>query len=166
MRLSGWRVLREGHIGNKGGQPHWQDTTSRAEYDAVIIGGDGHGLSTAYYLAKKRGLTDIAVLEGYPGGGTVGRNTTIVHGNNFLDGNTQFYSHFLKLWEGLEEDLNYSLMHLPGAAGGHDAVALGYVPVASPRGVDLIQQCEVTDIDIENEQVRGVCNTRRQTSAK
>jgi sarcosine oxidase subunit beta len=112
MRFSGLRVLKEGLTGNRGWTPHWRDPAPKAEYDAVIIGGGGHGLSTAYYLAKNHGMTNIAVLEkGYLGGGNVGRNTTIVRANYFLPGNSEFYSHSLKLWEGMEEDLNYNVMH-------------------------------------------------------
>ncbi len=105
-------MLREGLTGNKGWGPHWRDPEPKAAYDAVIIGGGGHGLSTAYYLAKNHGMTNIAVLEkGYLGGGNVGRNTTIVRANYGQHGNSEFYSHSLKLWEGLEEDLNYNAMH-------------------------------------------------------
>lgn len=112
MRFSGLRVLKEGLTGNKGWRPHWRDPAPKPEYDLVIIGGGGHGLSTAYYLARDHGLTNVAVLErGYIGGGNIGRNTTIVRANYFLQGNSEFYSHSLKLWEGLEEDLNYNVMH-------------------------------------------------------
>src|SRR5690606_11905925 len=79
--------------------------------DALIIGGGGHGLATAYYLARNHGLTRIAVLErGLLGQGNVGRNTTIVRANYLLPGNSEFYSHSLKLWEGLEQELNYNVM--------------------------------------------------------
>ncbi len=112
MKFSGWRILKEGLTGNKGWQPHWRDPEPRPEYDIVIIGGGGHGLATAYYLAKEHGLRNIAVLErGYIGGGNVGRNTTIVRANYALPGNSEFYSHSLKLWEGLEDALNYNVMH-------------------------------------------------------
>lgn len=221
--------MREGLTGNKGWGPHWRNPEPRAEYDAIIIGGGGHGLSTAYYLAKNHGMTNIAVLEkGYLGGGNVGRNTTIVRANYGQQGNSEFYSHSLKLWEGLEEDLNYNAMHsarglinlfhsdgqrdafarrgnmminqgddaelldregvrhlLPyldfdnirfpvyggllhrrGGTARHDAVAWGYARGADQRGVDLIQQCEVTGIDIENGQVRGVQTTRGAIRAK
>ena len=78
----------------------------------VLIGGGGHGLATAYYLAKNHGYRNIAVLEkGYLGSGNIGRNTTIVRANYFLQGNSEFYSHSLKLWEGLEAELNYNVMH-------------------------------------------------------
>ncbi|MCB2117554.1 MAG: FAD-dependent oxidoreductase, partial [Rhodobacteraceae bacterium] len=112
MRYSGLRVLREGLSGNTGWRPAWRDPAPKEEYEVLIIGGGGHGLSTAYYLAKNHGITNIAVLEkGYLGGGNVGRNTTIVRANYFLPGNSEFYSHSLKLWEGLELDLNYNVMH-------------------------------------------------------
>lgn len=229
MRFSGLRVLKEGLTGNKGWTPHWRDPEPKAEYDIVIIGGGGHGLSTAYYLAKEHGLTNVAVLEkGYIGGGNIGRNTTIVRANYFLQGNSEFYSHSLKLWEGLEEDLNYNVMHsqrgiinlfhsdgqrdaaarrgnmmisqgddavllgrdelksmLPylnydnlrfpiygglyharGGTARHDAVAWGYARGADQRGVDLIQNCEVTGIDIENGVVRGVQTSRGPIRAK
>ena len=112
MRFSGWRVLREGLSGNTGWTPHWRDPDPKPEYDVVIIGGGGHGLSTAYYLARMHGITNVAVLEkGYIGSGNIGRNTTIVRANYYLPGNSEFYSHSLKLWEGLERELNYNVMH-------------------------------------------------------
>lgn len=107
MRFSGLKVLAEGLTGNKGWAGHWRDAQPKPVYDMVIIGGGGHGLSTAYYLAKNHGMTNIAVLEkGYLGGGNVGRNTTIVRANYFLQGNSEFYSHSMKLWEGLEQELS------------------------------------------------------------
>ena len=229
MRYSGFKVFTEGLFGNKGWRPAWRDPAPKAEYDAIIIGGGGHGLSTAYYLAKNHGLTNIAVLEkGYLGGGNIGRNTTIVRANYFLPGNSEFYSHSLKLWEGLEADLNYNVMHsqrglinlfhsdgqrdafarrgnamvnqgddaelldqdgvralLPyldfeqtrfpiyggllhrrGGTARHDAVAWGYARGADQRGVDLIQNCEVTGIDVENGRVTGVQTTRGAIRAK
>jgi len=229
MRFSALRILKEGLTGNKGWGAHWRDPDPKAEYDAIIIGGGGHGLSTAYYLAKNHGLTNIAVLEkGYIGGGNVGRNTTIVRANYFLNGNSEFYSHSLKLWEGLEEVLNYNVMHsqrglinlfhsdgqrdafvrrgnamvnqgddaalldregvrkhLPyldfdnvrfpiyggllhprGGTARHDAVAWGFARGADMRGVDIIQNCEVTGIDIENGAVTGVQTTRGAIKTK
>ncbi len=112
MRYSGWKVITEGLLGNKGWGKAWRDPAPKAEYDAIVIGGGGHGLATAYYLAKNHGLTNIAVLEkGYLGSGNIGRNTTIVRANYFLPGNSEFYSHSLKLWEKLETELNYNVMH-------------------------------------------------------
>jgi sarcosine oxidase subunit beta len=229
MRYSALAVLKEGLTGQKGWKPVWRDPAPKSEYDIVIIGGGGHGLSTAYYLAKEHGLRNVAVLEkGYLGGGSVGRNTTIVRANYFLPGNSEFYSHSLKLWEGLERDLNYNVMHsqrglinlfhsdgqrdafvrrgnaminqgddailldregvrqhLPyldfdntrfpiyggllhprGGTARHDAVAWGYARGADQRGVDLIQNCEVTGIDIENGRVTGVQTTRGAIRAK
>ncbi|MBE1282611.1 MAG: sarcosine oxidase subunit beta family protein [Rhodobacteraceae bacterium] len=229
MQFSGWRVLKEGLTGNKGWTPHWRDPQPKSEYDIIIIGGGGHGLSTAYYLAKEHGLRNIAVLEkGYLGGGNIGRNTTIVRANYFLPGNSEFYSHTLKLWEGLEEELNYNVMMsqrgqialfhsdaqrdaaarrgnaiinqgddaemlsveklrqmvpflnydnarfpiygalLQRRAGTarHDAVAWGYARGADQLGVDLIQNCEVTGIDIEGGEVKGVQTVRGAIRAK
>lgn len=112
MRFSALRILKEGLTGNTGWGPLWRTPEPKASYDAIIIGGGGHGLSTAYYLAKNHGLTNIAVIEkGYLGGGNVGRNTTIVRANYMLPGNSEFYSHSLKLWGGMEADLNFNAMH-------------------------------------------------------
>ena len=112
MRYSGWQVLKQGLTGNKGWQPAWRDPDPKPQYDVLIIGGGGHGLATAFYLAKEHGITNVAVLErGYLGGGNVGRNTTIVRANYGLPGNSEFYSHSLKLWEGMEQELNYNVMH-------------------------------------------------------
>jgi sarcosine oxidase subunit beta len=229
MRYSGLRVIAEGFLGNKGWKPVWRDPAPKSDYDVLIIGGGGHGLSTAHYLAKNHGITNVAVLEkGYIGSGNIGRNTTIVRANYFLPGNSEFYSHSLKLWEGLEADLNYNVMHsqrglinlfhsdgqrdafvrrgnaminqgddailldragvrkhLPyldfdnirfpvyggllhprGGTARHDAVAWGYARSADSRGVDLIQNCEVTGIDIENGKVTGVQTTRGAIRAR
>ncbi|MBO9403356.1 sarcosine oxidase subunit beta family protein [Shimia sp. R9_3] len=111
MRYSGFRVIKEALTGHKGWRPTWRDAAPQADYDFVIIGGGGHGLATAYYLAKQFGQKRIAVLEkGWIGGGNVGRNTTIVRSNYMLDGNEPFYEFSLKLWEGLEQELNYNAM--------------------------------------------------------
>ena len=223
MRYSALRILTEGLTGNRGWGPAWRTPEPKAAYDAIVIGGGGHGLATAYYLAKNHGLRDIAVLEkGWLGSGNIGRNTTIVRANYFLPGNSEFYSHSLKLWEGLERELNYNVMHsqrglinlfhsdgqrdafarrgnaminqgddailldragvrelLPyldfeqtrfpiygglyhprGGTARHDAVAWGYARGADRLGVDLIQNCEVTGIDITGGRVTGVQTTR------
>ncbi|SOH92578.1 sarcosine oxidase subunit beta [Monaibacterium marinum] len=111
MGYSGFKVFLEGLRGNTGWKPVWRDPAPKAHYDVIIIGGGGHGLTTAYYLAKNHGITNVAVLErGYLGGGNVGRNTTIVRANYLLPGNSEFYSHSLKLWEGMEQELNYNTM--------------------------------------------------------
>ena len=111
MRYSGLRVLKEALTGHKGWKPAWRDVAPQAHYDYIVIGGGGHGLATAYYLARNHGAKRVAVLEkGWIGGGNVGRNTTIVRSNYLLDGNEPFYEHSLKLWEGLEQDINYNAM--------------------------------------------------------
>lgn len=111
MRYSGIRVIKEALSGHKGWGPLWRDPEPKPHYDFVIIGGGGHGLATAYYLAREFGESRIAVLErGWIGGGNVGRNTTIIRSNYLLDGNEPFYEFSLKLWEGLEQDFNYNAM--------------------------------------------------------
>ena len=111
MRYSGFKVIKEALTGHKGWTPVWREPKPQSHYDIVIIGGGGHGLATAHYLAKVYGEKSIAVIEkGWIGGGNVGRNTTIIRSNYLLDGNEPFYEFSLKLWEGLEQDINYNAM--------------------------------------------------------
>ena len=229
MRYSAFKILKEGLTGNKGWTPVWREPDPKPEYDVVIIGGGGHGLSTAYYLAKEFGVTNVAVVEkGWIGSGNIGRNTTIIRSNYGLEGNQPFYEMSMKLWEGLEQDFNYNAMvsqrgilnlihsdpqrdafarranamRLSGAdsvllgpeeirkmcpyldyhnarfpiqgalwqpRGGtvrHDAVAWGYARGADSRGVDIIQNCEVTGIDVENGVCTGVQTSRGAIRAK
>ena len=228
MRFSALRILKESLTGNMNWTPHWRNPSPKSKYDVIIIGGGGHGLSTAYYLAKNHGIRNVAVLEkGHLGSGNIGRNTTIVRANYLLPGNSEFYSHSLKLWEGLEADLNYNIMmsqrglimlcHSDGQRdafvrranamrsrgddahmlsvedlrkllpylnydnarfpiyGGllqkragtarHDAVAWGYARAADQRGVELIQNCEVTGFNINNGRVTGVETSRGKIEA-
>ncbi|WP_339715651.1 sarcosine oxidase subunit beta family protein [uncultured Sneathiella sp.] len=111
MRYSAFKLLIEGLRGQSGWKPVWRDPEPQTEYDYIIVGGGGHGLATAHYLAKIYKKSRIAVLEkGWIGGGNVGRNTTIIRSNYLLDGNEPLYEFSLKLWEGLEQDLNYNTM--------------------------------------------------------
>ncbi|MEZ5868644.1 MAG: sarcosine oxidase subunit beta family protein [Defluviimonas denitrificans] len=223
MRYSGFRVLKEALTGHKGWKPAWRDPAPKPHYDIVVIGGGGHGLATAYYLAKVFGKANVAVLEkGWIGGGNVGRNTTIVRSNYLLDGNEPFYEFSMKLWEGLEQDFNFNamisqrgvlnlchtdaqrdafrrrgnamrlngvdaelldtesvrriapflnfesarfpikggLLQPRGGTVRHDAVAWGYARGADERGVDILQNCEVTGFRIENGVCKGVETTR------
>ena len=229
MRYSGWRIIKEALTGHKGWGPVWRDPQPKSEYDYIIVGGGGHGLATAYYLAKQFRQARIAVLEkSYLGSGNVGRNTTIIRSNYLLPGNEPFYEFSLKLWEGLEQDFNYNamvsqrgivnLIHTDAARdaatrrgnamilngadavlldregvramypwlnfddarfpikggllqkrGGtvrHDAVAWGYARGADLAGVDLIQNCEVTGMRIEQGRILGVETSRGYIGAK
>ncbi|SLN72340.1 Sarcosine oxidase subunit beta [Falsiruegeria litorea R37] len=229
MRYSALRLIKEAVTGHKGWTPQWRDPAPADAYDFVIVGGGGHGLATAYYLAKEFGAARIAVLEkGWIGGGNVGRNTTIIRSNYLLDGNEPFYEFSLKLWENLEQDFNYNamvsqrgilnlvhsdaqrdaarrrgnamilngsdaelldtegvralypflnfndarfpikggLLHRRGGTVRHDAVAWGYARGADMRGVDIIQNCEVTGFRIENGKVLGVETSRGFIGAK
>ncbi len=218
-----FRLLKEGLSGHRGWGPAWRDAAPKSAYDVIIIGGGGHGLASAYYLARNHGITNVAVLErGQIGLGNVGRNTTIIRSNYLLPENHNFYEKSLQLWEGLEQDLNYNMMvsqrgvinlfhsdsqrdtsarrgnamRLAGIdaellekedvrrlvpildfdnarfpiyggllqpRGGtvrHDAVAWGYARAADQRGVDIIQNCEVSGIRREGDRVTGVETSR------
>jgi sarcosine oxidase subunit beta len=104
-------LIREGLNGQRGWQQAWADAEPKARYDAIIIGGGGHGLATAYYLAKNHGITNVAILEaGWIGGGNTGRNTTHIRSNYFYPESAAFYEFALKLYEGLSRELNYNIM--------------------------------------------------------
>lgn len=229
MRYSAFSLLTQALRGHKGWTPAWRDPAPKAEYDVIIIGGGGHGLATAHYLASRHGITNVAVLEkGYLGSGNVGRNTTIIRSNYLLPGNTPFYELSMKLWEGLEQDLNYNamvsqrgvlnlyhsdaqrdafarrgnamrlagvdaellgreqvramvpffdydnarfpiqggLLQRRGGTARHDAVAWGYARAADSRGVDLIQNCEVTGFTMAGGRAVGVETARGPIRAK
>jgi methylglutamate dehydrogenase subunit A len=89
----------------------WRSPEPKFTYDAIIVGGGGHGLAAAYYLAANHGITKVAVIErAYIGSGNVGRNTTLIRSNYVIDGNTQFFEFSMKLWEGLSHALNFNVM--------------------------------------------------------
>ena len=111
MRYSAWTILKEALTGHRGWRPLWRTPDPQPHYDYVIVGGGGHGLSTAYYLANTFGKARIAVLEkGWLGSGNIGRNTTIIRSNYLLPGNEPFYEFSMKLWEGLEQEFNFNAM--------------------------------------------------------
>ncbi len=219
-----WKLLTQGFKHHEGWAPVWRSPEPKASYDVVIVGAGGHGLATAYYLAKEHGIKNIAVLEkGYLGGGNTARNTTIVRSNYLWDEAALLYEHSLKLWEGLTEDINFNVMFsqrgvfnlghnlqdmrdierrvnannlngidayaltaaevkeripminisgntrypIMGASfqpragvARHDAVAWGFARAASNYGVDIIENCEVTAMDIENDSIKGLQTSR------
>jgi sarcosine oxidase subunit beta len=113
-KFSGWTLLKEAFGGQQGWTPQWRRVAPQPEYDALIIGGGGHGLAAAYYLASEHGITRTAVLEkGWIGGGNTGRNTTIIRSNYLFDESAALYDHALKLWENLSQVLNYNVMFSP-----------------------------------------------------
>jgi sarcosine oxidase subunit beta len=222
-------LVRHALSGHRNWQPAWRKPEPKPAYDVIIVGGGGHGLSTAYYLAKEHGIANVAVLEkGWLGSGNIGRNTTIVRSNYMLPQNNRFYEWSMKLWEGLSQDLNYNVMfsqrgvlnlahtpsqiddyarrgnsmrlqgidaellsreevaaRVPGldvspnarfpVLGGllqpragtarHDAVAWGYARAADARGVDIIENCEVTGFIEEGGRIVGVTTSRGEIRA-
>ena len=110
-RYSIFSLLRNAVDYHQGWQRVWRAPEPKDSYDVIIIGGGGHGLATAYYLAKNHGITNVAVIEkGWLGGGNTGRNTTVVRSNYLWDESAAIYEKSLKLWEGLSQDLNYNVM--------------------------------------------------------
>jgi sarcosine oxidase subunit beta len=223
-KYSIWALARNALYGQEDWAPVWRSPEPKPRYQVIIIGAGGHGLATAYYLAKEHGVTDVAVLEkGWLGGGNTGRNTTIIRSNYLWDESARIYDHAVKLWEGLSQELNYNVMfsqrgvmHLAhsvhdlhevkrrlhanrlngvdseflmpeqirqleplldvsknarypivgaslqrrGGTARHDAVAWGYARGADARGVDIIQNCEVTGIRTRGGRVEAVETTR------
>lgn len=114
MKFSALSVFMQGLKGNRDWPAQWRMPEPKASYDAIIVGAGGHGLATAYYMAKEHGLRNIAVLEkGWLGGGNTGRNTTIVRSNYLWEESEGIYEHAMKLWEGLSHELNYNVMYSP-----------------------------------------------------
>jgi sarcosine oxidase subunit beta len=111
MKYSIFSLLRNALSYHEGWQRAWRSPQPKRHYDVIIVGGGGHGLATAYYLAKNHGISNVAVLEkGWIGGGNTGRNTTIIRSNYLWDESARLYEHSLRLYEGLSEELNYNIM--------------------------------------------------------
>jgi len=111
QKFSIWSVVRNALSFHEGWQKQWRSPEPKREYEVIIVGGGGHGLATAYYLAKEHGVRNIAVLErGWLGGGNTARNTTIVRSNYLWSESSQLYEKAMKLWEGLAQDINYNVM--------------------------------------------------------
>ncbi|WP_018334454.1 sarcosine oxidase subunit beta family protein [Actinomycetospora chiangmaiensis] len=202
----------------------WRTPEPKKSYDVVIVGGGGHGLATAHYLAQNHGITNVAVLErGWLAGGNMARNTTLIRSNYLWDESAAIYEHSLKLWEGLEDDLGYPILfsqrgvlnlahteqdvrdsvrrveanrlngidaewlgpdevakvcpivnvsddirypvqgatYQPRAGiAKHDYVAWGFARRADEAGIDIIQDCEVTDFVVDGDRVTGVRTSR------
>ena len=110
-KFSAFAVAKEAMRSNKGWEKQWENPEPRSSYDVIIVGAGGHGLATAYYLAKEHGITNVAVLEkGWLGGGNTGRNTTIIRSNYLYDESAGMYNHAINLWENLSQELNYNVM--------------------------------------------------------
>jgi len=110
-KFSFWSLASNALSGHRNWTPHWRAAQPKKSYDIVVIGGGGHGLATAYYLAKIHGIRNVAVLEKGPIGlGNTGRNTTVVRSNYMWDDSAHLYEHALKLWEGLSRELNFNTM--------------------------------------------------------
>ena len=111
-RFSALSLFTKAFGGHQNWPAQWPDAAPKPAYDAIIVGGGGHGLGAAYYLAKKYGITNVAVLEkGWIGGGNTGRNTTIIRSNYLYDESAHLYDHAVKLWDGLSQELNYNIMY-------------------------------------------------------
>jgi sarcosine oxidase subunit beta len=114
QKFSAWSLLKQAFGGHRGWQPQWRRAAPQGAYDAIVIGGGGHGLGTAYYLAAEHGLNRIAVLEkGWIGGGNTGRNTTVIRSNYLFDESARLYDHAVKMWRDLSQVLNYNVMYSP-----------------------------------------------------
>ncbi|MGQ2901954.1 sarcosine oxidase subunit beta family protein [Neoaquamicrobium sediminum] len=142
---SAFGLLREGLRGHSGWQPAWRSPQPKPRYDAVIIGGGGQGLATAYYLAKNHGITNVAVLEkGWLGGGNTGRNTATIRSNYFYPESVALYDFSLKLYEGLSRELNYNVM-----LSQRGVVTVASSPAEMEMAARLVNAMQINGTDAE-----------------
>jgi len=114
QKYSVFNLIKNAFKGHKDWEVAWKDPTPKTEYDVIIIGGGGHGLATAYYLAKEHNITNVAIIEkGWIGGGNVGRNTTIIRSNYMHDDNALFSEFAMNLWRNMSQELNFNVMFSP-----------------------------------------------------
>ncbi len=181
MRYSLLSLVSQAFRGTAGLTRAWRNATPKPSYDIIIVGGGGHGLATAYYLAKEHGIRNVAVVEkGWIGSGNAGRNTTIIRSNYLLPGNEPFYEWSMKLWEGLEQTLNYNAMvsqrgvlNLYHSDAQRDAYARrGNAMHLSGADAELLDQSQVRAmypfLDFENARfpIRGGLLQRRGGTAR
>ncbi len=190
QKYSVFSLIKNAFSNHQNWEVAWKDPTPKSEYDVVIIGGGGHGLATAYYLAKEHNIRNVAIIEkGWIGGGNVGRNTTIIRSNFMYDANARFNEFGMDLWRNLSQELNFNVMFSPRGIinlahsdaqmnayarrgnsmrlNGIDAnVAWGYARQADDMGVDIIQHCEVTGFDVVNGKIKGIRTSRGDIKAK
>lgn len=138
-------LLKEGLNDQKGWESAWNSAEPKKRYDVVIIGGGGHGLATAYYLAKTHGITNVAVIEkGWLGGGNTGRNTTVVRSNYFFPESVRLYDLALKLYEGLSRELNYNIM-----LSQRGMVTIAHTPAQMEMSARVVNAMQINGTDAE-----------------